>query len=56
MKMDKFSAMIPMSLRMDLEYLANKYDVSLSTLVRAFLKRCVEEAFEKENGENEQES
>lgn len=53
MKMDKFSAMIPMSLRLDLEYLANKYGVSLSTLVRAFLKRCVDDAFEKEETENE---
>lgn len=54
--MDKFSAMIPMSLRLDLEYLASKYDVSISTLVRAFLSRCVNEALEKEEEDEEQKS
>ena len=53
MKMDKFSAMIPMSLRLDLEYLASKYDVSISTLVRAFLKRCVDEAMDKEENDEQ---
>lgn len=47
-RMSKFSAMIPEALRMDLEFLAAKYDTTLSILVRAFLQRCVDEAFEKE--------
>ena len=52
--MDKFSAMIPSALRMDLEYLANKHNTTLSILVRAFLKRCVDEAFEKEAEDEKQ--
>ena len=52
MKMEKFSAMIPTSLRLDLEYLATKYDTNLSTMVRAFLQRCVDEALDKEEASN----
>lgn len=48
MKKDKVSVMLPMSLRLDLEYLAAKHGVSISTLIRAFLNRCIDEAFEKE--------
>ena len=54
MKMDKISALIPMSMRLDLEYLANKHDTNISILIRAFLKRCIDEAMEKEDA-NEQE-
>ena len=50
--MAKFSAMIPESLRMDLEYLAARHDTTISILVRVFLQKCVDEAFEKE-AENE---
>jgi hypothetical protein len=51
--MDKFSAMIPSSLRLDLEYIANKHNTTISTLVRAFLQRSVDEALEKDEQESE---
>ncbi len=54
MKKDKVSVMLPMSLRLDLEYLATKHNTTISTLIRAFLQRCVNEAMDKE-AENEQE-
>lgn len=53
MKMDKISALIPMSMRLDLEYLANKHQTNISMLIRAFLQRCIDEAMEKEQ-EDEQ--
>lgn len=53
MKMDKISALIPMSMRLDLEYLANKHQTNISMLIRAFLQRCIDEAMEKEE-EDEQ--
>ena len=48
MKKDKMSVMVPTSLRLDLEYLAGKHQTTISTLIRAFLQRCVDEAMEKE--------
>lgn len=53
MKMDKISALIPMDMRLDLEYIANKHNTNISMLIRAFLKRCIDDAMEKEQ-EDEQ--
>lgn len=41
------SVMVPQALRLDLEYLAGKYDTTISILIRAFLQRCVDEAMEQ---------
>lgn len=54
MKMEKISTLIPSSIRLDLEYLAAKFDTSISNLMRAFLQKCINEALEKEEEENEQ--
>lgn len=44
--------MVPQALRMDLEFLAGRYNTTISILIRAFLQRCVDEAMDKiENDE-----
>lgn len=46
------SVMVPQALRMDLEFLAGRYNTTISILIRAFLQRCVDEAMDKlENDE-----